>query len=59
MNTFFYFLEIFLTVLIGFCGLALIIIGCYMGSEISLFFGGLALVFCVLVPRLEMNNKNG
>lgn len=52
MKTFFYFFEMILTVLIGVCGLILLIGGICMGSTVAIAFGSLALGFSIIVPRL-------
>lgn len=48
----FHFFEMVLTILIGACGLTLLIGGICMGSPIPIMFGCLELGFSIVVPRL-------
>lgn len=50
-------LEILLTVLMGICGVVLVIGGFCMGSPIALFIGIILILFCVIIPRFDKNEN--
>lgn len=52
MKTFFYYLEIIFTVLIGICGLTLFIGGICIDSILPIIIGSLGIIFSIVVPRL-------
>lgn len=53
MKNYFYYLEIILTVLIGACGIALIIGGLFMKASVSIIIGCLGVLFAVIMPMLD------
>ena len=55
MKTFFYYLEIIFTVLIGICGLTLFIGGICINSILPIIIGSLGIIFSIVVPRLKRN----
>lgn len=52
MKKVFYYAQIILTVLVGFCGLTLLIGGICMGAWMPIVFGSITLLFSLIVPRL-------
>lgn len=53
MKTFFFYLELVLTILIGFCGVALLIGGIFMNSVMSIVLGIAGIIFPVMILIID------